>query len=240
MCTDPHDAASTVAALTRDTLCAEDFGERIGVSANLRWTPQEIANSLDAMLAARPPGNVWVLGYGSLMWNPLLNFAGVESATLHGWRRSFCLRVEDGRGSPIRPGRMLALEPGGSTQCLAFRLDEAGVREELNLLWTREMVAGAYCPAWMPILLANGLNVTALAFLADPSWHGYECNAGAETVAAVIARATGVLGSNSDYVVRLAAALQAHGMEDDYISAVLRLLRRTSGNAHLDRPGIAR
>lgn len=210
--------------LTRHALRSEHFGQRLGVPEALRWTAQAIKASLEATLAARPPGDLWVLAYGSLMWNPLLDFADSAAATLHGWQRSFCLRVEAGRGSPLQPGRMLALEPGGSTQCLALRLHEDRVREELGLLWTREMVAGAYRPAWVPVDLANGRTVQAVAFLADPVWPGYECDARAETVAPIVATASGALGSNAEYLHCLAAALQMHRMEDGYIAAVLRAL----------------
>jgi cation transport protein ChaC len=221
--------------LTRHALRSEDFGQRLGVPADLRWTPQAIAASLETTLAARPPGALWVLAYGSLMWNPLLDFADSVAATLQGWRRSFCLRVEAGRGSPAQPGRMLALEPGGSTQCLALRLHEDRVREELGLLWTREMVAGAYRPAWVPVALADGRTVQAVAFLADPVWPGYEYDARAETVAPIVATASGALGSNAEYLHCLAAALQANRMEDGYIAAVLHALDAANQPAALAR-----
>lgn len=217
--------------LTRHALRSEDFGLRLGVPDDMRWTPQAIAASLEATLAERPAGDLWVLAYGSLMWNPLLDFADSTAATLHGWQRSFCLRVEAGRGSPLQPGRMLALEPGGSTQCLALRLHEDRVLEELGLLWTREMVAGAYRPAWVPVDLADGRLVQAVAFLAEPVWPGYQCDARAETVAPIVAAASGALGSNADYVHCLMAALQAHRMEDGYIAAVLQAMQAPNGEA---------
>jgi cation transport protein ChaC len=64
-------------------------------------------------LRARPRENdVWIFAYGSLIWNPLVNFAEIRLATLHGLHRSFCLRTIAGRGTAKTPGRMLSLAPG--------------------------------------------------------------------------------------------------------------------------------
>ncbi|WP_310041505.1 gamma-glutamylcyclotransferase [Paraburkholderia caribensis] len=64
--------------------------------------------------------------------------ASKQAATLHDWQRSFCLRMVVGRGSPDKPGRMLALEAGGHTDGVALKLSEDTVNEELLLVWIRE------------------------------------------------------------------------------------------------------
>ncbi|VFS63416.1 Uncharacterized protein involved in cation transport [Raoultella planticola] len=63
----------------------------------------------------RMPGSVWIFGYGSLMWNPALEYRETCTGTLPGWHRAFCLRLTAGRGSACQPGRMLALKEGGRT-----------------------------------------------------------------------------------------------------------------------------
>lgn len=76
------------------------------------WTRAQIADSLKATLARRPDPEapVWVFAYGSLIWNPAIHVAEQQRATLQGWRRSFCMRLVDGRARSNRPGRMLALD----------------------------------------------------------------------------------------------------------------------------------
>src|ERR1700742_4464005 len=92
------------------------------------WPLERIRESLDETLRARAPGeDVWLFGYGSLIWNPWITFTERRAATLEGWHRSFCLRMVAGRASMDAPGRMLGLEQGGSTQGIAFRLPEAGL-----------------------------------------------------------------------------------------------------------------
>lgn len=65
---------------------------------------------------------------------------------LQGWHRAFCMRLTAGRGTLHQPGRMLALKEGGQTTGLAFRLPESKLREELELLWKREMITDCYVP----------------------------------------------------------------------------------------------
>ena len=85
-----------------------------------------------------------MFAYGSLMWNPALEFAERSTAKIEGWRRSFCFWTPLGRGTPELPGLMLALEPGGDCEGIAYRLAPHQVRSELAILWNREMLSGVY------------------------------------------------------------------------------------------------
>src|SRR5262249_20153677 len=85
-----------------------------------------------------------VFGYGSLMWNPGLDVLDRSIARVPGWHRSFSLRLLFGRGSPEAPGAMLALDRGGTCRGMLFCIAAAKVRNELHLLWRREMLGGAY------------------------------------------------------------------------------------------------
>jgi glutathione-specific gamma-glutamylcyclotransferase len=195
------------------------------------WTAPRIEASLAQTLAQRPAGDngpVWVFAYGSLMWNPLIDFDAQAIATLHGWHRSFCLRVIAGRGSPNAPGRMLALEPGGSAAGVALRLAPASMNEELRLVWIREMVAGSYLPTWAPIAFADGTRTHAIAFVADRGQSQYEADASIHTVAPLIATARGHHGTNREYLAKLEAALDEAGLSDPYIEQLAEEIRRLS------------
>lgn len=214
--------------LTRDALGAADFLDSLGLPPERRWSREAIADSLADTLRQRPPGPVWVFAYGSLLWNPLLEIEASAVALLPGWHRSFCLRLEAGRACQDRPGRMLALEPGGSTQGMALRLPEDRLGHELALLWTREMVTGAYHPRWLAARAADGQPLPVLAFVADPGGQGYEADASVATVAPCIAAACGPIGSNIDYVHRLAAALRQAGLRDAYVEQLAAALPAAS------------
>src|SRR5450830_1550166 len=181
------------------------------------WSRERIESSLEETLRNRPNSDdIWIFGYGSLIWNPLLNFDKQEIATLQGWRRSFCLRIIAGRGSEQTPGRMLALEPGGLTEGVAFRLSAADLHEELRMVWIREMVAGSYCPPWAPVTLADGSEVHAIIFAAEPSRPQYESDSSVTTIAPLIRHAHGPYGSNAAYVFALESALAEKNLKDDY------------------------
>jgi cation transport protein ChaC len=171
-------------------------------------------------MSKRPEGDLWVFAYGSLMWNPLLRFAQRSAAVLHGWHRSFCLHIVAGRATPTEPGRMLALEEGGFTRGMAFRLHEDSINEELRLVWIREMVMGSYMPIWAPVALADGTQANAIAFVANPAGPQFKPHSSIAAIAQQIARAKGSFGSNADYVHQLKAALDEMGTHDEYVHSL--------------------
>lgn len=194
------------------------------------WTQERIDQSLAQTMQSRPDGgDVWVFGYGSLMWNPISVYDSRRIATLHGWHRSFCLRVIAGRGTPERPGRMLSLEPGGSTRGVALRLCNSTLDEELRILWTREMVTGAYRPTWAPVTLDDGTETLAIAFVADHEQAHYEADARPSTIAPLMNAAFGLFGTNAEYVFMLQRALAECGMTDAYIDELACELTRLCG-----------
>jgi cation transport protein ChaC len=181
-------------------------------------------------MARRPEGgDVWVFAYGSLMWNPISRYDARRVSTLHGWHRSFCLRITAARGSPENPGRMLSIEAGGSTQGVAIRLCQSTLEEELRILWTREMVTGAYLPTWAPITLDDGTRTSAIAFVADPAQSQYEADVSTATIAPLMAVASGSFGTNAEYVFKLQWALAECGMNDPYIDEIASEIRRLCG-----------
>ncbi|WP_321927712.1 gamma-glutamylcyclotransferase [Paraburkholderia guartelaensis] len=213
--------------LTRHAIDSGMYQRQFRASPEL-WTEEQIAASLDATLRARPVdvADVWIFAYGSLMWNPMIEFKRREVATLDGWHRSFCLAMSAGRASPDRPGRMLGLRPGGSTQGVVFQLPPDGLHDELRRIWIREMVLGFYRPIWARVRLADGSLVPAVVFVAEEKRAHFRGDASAEAVAPLIEGASGELGSNADYVFRLQVALLVCGLSDPYIDAIASRINR--------------
>ena len=185
---------------------------------DILWTQAQIDQSLAETMSRRPGrGDLWVFAYGSLMWNPISEYDSRVIATLDDWHRSFCIRLIAGRGSPEKPGRMLSLEPGGTTEGVALRLPEANLDEELRILWIREMVTGAYTPTWAPIRFRIGGEAVALVFVANQQQAQFEADARPTSIAPLMAAASGSFGTNSEYVFKLQRALADCGMTDKYI-----------------------
>nr|WP_205246703.1 gamma-glutamylcyclotransferase [Enterobacter sp. Cy-643] len=203
--------------------CKTAFG---AIEESLLWSPEQRSASLAATLACRPDQSpVWLFGYGSLMWNPAFEFEESAPGMLVGWHRAFCLRLTAGRGTACRPGRMLALKEGGRTTGLAYRLPEAGLEDELTLVWKREMITGCYLPTWCKLELDDGRTVNALVFIMDPRHPLYEADTRAETIAPLIASASGPLGTNAQYLFSLEQEMKKHGMKDDRMSELANQVR---------------
>ncbi|MES2717509.1 MAG: gamma-glutamylcyclotransferase [Pseudomonadota bacterium] len=189
-----------------------------GLPPDWRWSEQQIEASRCALLGAGPsPQDLWVFGYGSLMWDPAMHFSEVRRAELAGHARRFSYRTLMGRGTPERPALMLTLEPAADCcHGLVFRIPAALAAEETAMLWRREMVRGGYCPQQLAVCTPQG-PVQALAFLSNRAHPGYIGELPLAESAAIIAAAAGQLGRNRDYLAQLDAQLLRLGIADDYI-----------------------
>ena len=163
----------------------------------------------------------WVFGYGSLMWRPGFPFLERRAAELKGRRRAFCIYSVHHRGTYARPGLVLGLLPGSCVRGAAFRVGAADWAATYAYLLEREQPTETYVEARLPVTLEDGRAVEALTFVSDeahPQW------AGALTIerqAELIAGASGLSGSNADYLRDLVGHLRAEGCADAELEAVL-------------------
>jgi cation transport protein ChaC len=179
---------------------------------------------LEAALAGRDRrAPVWVFGYGSLVWSPLLHAARRLPARVHGWHRGFYLRSTINRGTPGRPGLVLALNRGGACGGIAMQLRRSAQAEDLALLWRREMVTGAYRPQWVRAHTATGV-VEAIAFVVERSHPSYAGRLDDDAILALVRRARGHFGPCSEYLLETAASLEHHGIADARLSRLARRL----------------
>lgn len=224
-------------SLTRDSIrdgVLQRMIEESGCPIRLTTEAERHASIL-AMLGGRrtPPEDVWVFGYGSLIWNPAFHFAERRLGTLHGWHRRFCLWTPLGRGTPECPGLVLGLDRGGACRGVAFRVRAAEVWEELDIVWRREMVSDGYLPRWTRVRTDAG-EVRAIAFTINREASRYAGKLSVPEAASVIARATGRLGTCAQYLLSTVEHLEELGIPDRRMQAL-----RDHVVASLDQPRAA-
>ena len=149
-----HAPGKRFSGLTRETILAGTV-RRVAsqVPGMVVLSEAELDASIAATLAQQPaPGDdVWIFGYGSLIWNPAFEHDETRLAKVSGWHRKFCLWTNLSRGCMRQPGLTLGLDRGGACRGMLFRIPRAKVATELSVLWRREMVGGAYVPRWVQI-----------------------------------------------------------------------------------------
>ncbi|HLU79492.1 MAG TPA: gamma-glutamylcyclotransferase [Burkholderiaceae bacterium] len=188
-------------------------------------TEAERQASLQAAMAALPQGqDIWIYGYGSLIWRPEFEFVERRHALLHGYHRSLCLWSRVNRGTPERPGLVFGLDAGGSCRGVVFRIDNQQATEVMDALWRREMPSGAYIPRWLNCRTEHGI-ITALAFTMNRNTSAYVRGLPQDQLLQIVRSAHGSYGPCIDYVLETADALQRHGIVDTRLFSLARQLR---------------
>jgi cation transport protein ChaC len=177
-------------------------------------------------------GDLWVFGYGSLLWNPGFPVAETRIARLHDWHRSFCMSSIHHRGTPEAPGLVLALDhaPGAVCHGLAFRVAAAEASATLAYLRERELISSAYLETRQRVDFAEGgAQDEVLTYVIDPAHEQYRTLA-LEDQARIIAHAVGGRGPNDEYLENTATHLHALGLPDaDLDWLVLRVRQIKQG-----------
>ena len=191
--------------------------------------------SIERILEMTNGHDVWVFGYGSLMWNPAFHYTDHCSALLRGYHRRFCFWTPLGRGTPENPGLMLGLITGGSCRGIAFRIAPDVVKQELGIVWAREMMGDVYQPNWFNLQTDRG-PVRAIAFTLSREHERYAGDLPVEVVTHHIATATGTLGRCMDYLVNTVTKLEETGVRRGPMHNLLRRVRIYHDATRLD-PG---
>lgn len=198
-------------------------------SAFRLYTDDELRASRDAALQRWQGGSdIWVFGYGSLIWRPEFAFEEKRDALLRGYHRSLCLWSRINRGTPERPGLVLGLDAGGACRGVAYRVAGNLVPDTIDALWRREMASGAYLPRWLSCQTPDGL-VQALVFVMDRSKPAYARDLTPQQQALIVRDAHGKYGPCIEYVMETVHALRAVGIRDDKLECVAGALQTCQG-----------
>ena len=187
----------------------------------MRWrTDAEMAKLFERTMSEHPAGeDLWVFGYGSLIWNSAFDYEEKRCALVRGWHRRFCLKQHIGRGTLEKPGLMLALDKGGACRGVAFRISAAKIQEELGLIWQREMYGGAYNARWVKPS-AGEQRMRAITFVINPRHPRYIKDLTTKETAALIASGRGDLGTCREYFDNTVAHLRELGVKDATLARI--------------------
>ncbi len=201
---------------------------------------------LEDFIATLPKDELWVFGYGSLMWSPCFSYSDKRLGRVHGYHRALCILSTRYRGTHRKPGLVMGLCRGGSCWGMAFRIADRGVKRALAQLWSREMPRRVYEPRFVPVRLAGRRVVRALAFVADPAHPAYVRELDLDGRARLVAQGIGQRGPCVDYIRQTLDHMHALGVRDPHLervlAAALRLKakrRRSASSAALPRGGRA-
>lgn len=168
--------------------------------------------------------DVWLFAYGSLLWNPTIEFEDVQRGQLFGFHRRFCLWTNMGRGTPEQPGLVFGLDTGGSCLGMAYRIAAHKREEELSIVWNREMISGAYLPRLLSVRTDQGM-IKAIAFVMDRNSQKYAGHLAIEEVADVVACAEGPLGGCWEYLFQTVDKLAEFELRDGHLDQLADLVR---------------
>jgi len=176
--------------------------------------------SLNQFLASLPPGELWVFGYGSLMWSPGFRYRRKSAGFVFGYHRSLCVFSHRYRGTPQRPGLVMGLCRGGSCWGMAYGVQAAGAREVLEYLWHREMRNHVYMPRLVTVRV-GARPVRALAFIADAAHPQFAGDLKLAEAAEIVAQCSGERGHNLEYLQRTMSHMHQLGVRDPHLDRVL-------------------
>ncbi|MGA7071572.1 gamma-glutamylcyclotransferase [Bradyrhizobium sp.] len=170
--------------------------------------------------------DLWVFGYGSLMWRPGFEFVEQVPARLIGEHRALCVYSFDHRGTPEKPGLVLGLDRGGACRGIAFRVAAARRGEVVDYLRGREQTTHVYREVTRSVWLENDARerVAALAYVVDRGHVQYAGRLSLQEQLRYVRQGHGRSGNNRDYVLETVRSIEAQGFRDSQLHQLALML----------------
>jgi cation transport protein ChaC len=185
-------------------------------------------------------GDLWVFGYGSLMWRPGFEFVEQVPARLIGEHRALCVYSFDHRGTPEKPGLVLGLDRGGACRGVAFRVAAKHRNHTVDYLRSREQTTNVYREVMRSLWLENQARqrVSALAYVVDRGHVQYAGRLSLTDQLRYVLQGHGRSGNNRDYVLATVKSIEAQGFRDAQLHQLAALLHHdTPLHRHPPRQG---
>src|SRR3954469_19340607 len=160
--------------------------------------------------------DLWVFGYGSLMWRPGFDFIEQVPARLIGEHRALCVYSLVHRGTPEKPGLVLGLDRGGACRGIAFRVAQQNRAATVAYLRAREQVTSVYREVMRSVWLENPARqrVSALVYVVDRGHVQYAGRLSPAEQLRHVLQGHGQSGPNREYVLSTVKAIEAEGFRD--------------------------
>ena len=173
------------------------------------------------------PEDLWVFGYGSLIWRPGFEYLERVPARLTGAHRGLCVFSHVHRGTPERPGLVMGLDLGGACRGIAYRVAAAQRRATIHYLRAREQVTMVYRETVRGVTLLTNpeQRVQALVYMVDRGHPQYAGRLDLATQLHLVRQGHGQSGNNRDYVLSTVQALEALGLHDRDLHLLAEKLR---------------
>ncbi len=214
--------------LTREALLNGEIDRLVHDDhAHLERMSEEERNDLVASTLNELGNNeLWIFGYGSLIWNPAMDFEEQRRCVIDGYKKEFCFWTTLSRGCPETPGLMMGLKEGEKCNGVSFRIKPENAASELDVLFRREMSHYIYKPTWVDAhCTESNSDFTALTFVVDCNNHRYVENLSQDEVVRTIATAKGPLGRNCDYLFQLSDKLTELGFDEPELEGLANQVR---------------
>ena len=171
-------------------------------------------------------GDLWVFGYGSLIWRPGFEFIERVPARLIGEHRALCVYSFVHRGTPEKPGLVLGLDRGGACRGVAFRVAEQHRAATVAYLRAREQVTSVYREVMRSVWLENAgrERVSALAYVVDRGHVHYAGRLSLADQLRHVQQGHGQSGANGEYVLATVKAIEAEGFRDEQLHQLALML----------------
>jgi glutathione-specific gamma-glutamylcyclotransferase len=184
--------------------------------------------------AAFSGGDLWVFGYGSLMWRPGFAFVERIPARLIGEHRALCVYSFVHRGTPEKPGLVLGLDRGGACRGIVFRVAEKDRAETVAYLRAREQVTSVYREVMRSVWIESSARqrVSALTYVVDRGHIQYAGRLSLPEQVRHVRQGHGQSGANRDYVLATVKAIEAEGFRDAQLHQLAMMLHDDAHSLH--------
>ena len=183
--------------------------------------------------------DLWVFGYGSLMWRPGFEFLDQTPARLIGEHRALCVYSFDHRGTPEKPGLVLGLDRGGACRGIAFRVAARLRDTTIGYLRGREQTTHVYREVTRSVWLGSDARqrVSALTYVVDRGHVQYAGRLPLAEQLRIVRQGHGRSGNNRDYVLSTVRAIESQGFRDRELHRLATLLHEDVHPLHATSPG---
>ena len=173
------------------------------------------------------PEDLWVFGYGSLIWRPGFDYVERAPARLTGAHRALCVFSHVHRGTPERPGLVLGLDYGGACRGVAYRVARKKRIATVEYLRSREQVTSVYRETLRSVTLLTEphTRVNALVYMIDRGHRQYAGRLDLASQLHLVRQGHGQSGPNREYVLSTVHALEALGLYDRDLHLLAEKLR---------------